>query len=196
MKTKISALMDGELDEQELREPLAALQREGEAFEAWRVYHLISDAMRSGGVLSPGFTQRVAQRLAGEPTVLAPGRLKSEPRPVAWFAMSAAASLAAVALVGWIAFAPGLAPAPQPLAGTPPAAPVAATAAAPQSAQAPAIAAAQPEAGSKLPALVPPPSAAIDYLLAHQSTAPGVALQGIAPYVRTVSEQSRAGARR
>jgi negative regulator of sigma E activity len=36
MKSRISALMDGELDANELDEPLRALRDEGEAREAWR----------------------------------------------------------------------------------------------------------------------------------------------------------------
>jgi hypothetical protein len=75
---------------------------------------------------------------------------------------AAAASLAAVALVAWLAFAP------QPQV---PAAP---------------LAQAKPEA----PAIVPMPTAANDYLLAHQGFSPRVSLQGMAPYVRTVSEQT------
>jgi hypothetical protein len=36
---------------------------------------------------------------------------------------------------------------------------------------------------------VPLPSAANDYLLAHQGFSPRVSLQGMAPYVRTVSDE-------
>jgi hypothetical protein len=38
------------------------------------------------------------------------------------------------------------------------------------------------------PAAVPLPSATNDYLLAHQIFSPHGSLQGMAPYVRTVSE--------
>jgi hypothetical protein len=81
-----------------------------------------------------------------------------------WYAL--AASVAAVALVGWLAFAPQQSPV----------APVAQQ-------QAPAAVA------KTKPALVPLPSGANDYLLAHQAYSPRVSLQGMAPYVRTVSEQ-------
>ena len=64
--------------------------------------------MRQSRVLSEGFGARVAERLAAEPTVLAPRSrvpgFHGESRK--WFALSAAASVAAVALVGWLAFAP------------------------------------------------------------------------------------------
>jgi sigma-E factor negative regulatory protein RseA len=162
MKDRISQLMDGELDERGAAEQIAACGRGGEALETWRTYHLISDAMRDTRVLSAGFSLRIAERLAAEPTVLAPQRARPESRT--WFALSAAASFAAVALVGWLAFAPQPEVAPMAQAPKPPA-----------EAQAQVIA----------------PSAANDYLLAHQGFSPRVSFQGMAPYVRTVSEQGR-----
>ena len=102
MNEKISALMDGELDEHAAAAALDAMRGEGKALDAWRTYHLISDAMRDTRLLSPGFAARVAQRLASEPTVLAPRKKQ----PVQRFALAAAAGVAGVAFVGWMAFAP------------------------------------------------------------------------------------------
>ena len=163
MKERLSELMDGELDDRSAAAVLEALGRDREARQAWGSYHMIGDSMRGGRLLSEGFAARLSARLAAEPTVLAPRALPAESRK--WFALSAAASLAAVALVGWMAFAPqpGVAPAATP------------------------VAKAQPEAK---PNIVPLPTAANDYLLAHQGFSPRVSLQGMAPYVRTVSEQA------
>jgi len=162
---RLSALMDGELDDKSAAEVLQALGSDREAVDAWRTYQLISDAMRQSRVLSEGFTTRVSARLAAEPTVLAPRAavpmLQRESRR--WVALSAAASLAAVALVGWLAFAPP-----------------------PQVAQP----VAQAPLAEPKPNLVPLPSQANDYLLAHQGFSPRNSLQGMAPYVRTVSEQT------
>lgn len=170
MKSRISELMDGELDGDQTGALLAALREEGEAREAWRAYHLISDALRDTRMLSPGFAARVAARLAEEPTVLALA-LQPARRRARWLALKAVASVAAVALVGWLAFFPQ--PGPQvPVAEAPRAA---------------AVAAAEP-------VRVPPPAAADDYLLAHQRYSPRNSLQGMAPYVRTVSGE--AGARK
>jgi sigma-E factor negative regulatory protein RseA len=160
MKEKISQLMDGELDRNEADAALRTLRGDPEALEAWRTYHVISDAMRDTPLLSAGFSARLAARLAGEPTVLSPARRIPAPQ-VAW---AAAASVAAVALVGWLALAPQHDPA------------------SPQVAQA--TAAVAPPV-TKVIAL---PRAANDYLLAHQSFSPRAYLQGMAPYVRTVSE--------
>jgi sigma-E factor negative regulatory protein RseA len=163
MKDRLSALMDGELDDKSAAEVIQALGADREAVRTWRTYQLISDAMRQSRVLSEGFTARVAERLAAEPTVLAPRALPAESRR--WYALSAAASLAAVALVGWMAFGP------QPAVVAPPAP----------------VAQVQPEVA---PNIVPLPTATNDYLLAHQGFSPRVSLQGMAPYVRTVSEQT------
>jgi sigma-E factor negative regulatory protein RseA len=165
MKDRISALMDGELDERSAEETLKALGG-GEGLETWRTYHLIGDALRETAPLSAAFSERMLARIGGEPTIVAPGRIAREPRR--WVALSAAASLAAVALVGWLAFAPQQAPAPL--------------------AQAPA-ARSLGEVKPVKPALVPLPSGTNDYLLAHQGFSPRVSIQGMAPYVRTVSEQ-------
>ena len=126
--------------------------------------------MRGGPLLtqrpSDGFGARLAQRLAAEPTVLAPRRIRSgiAADSSRWFTLSAAAaSVAAVAFVGWMAFAPQ------------------------QQAPAPVVAKVQPPVEAK-PAIVPMPSSANDYLLAHQGFSPRVSLQGMAPYVLTVAE--------
>src|SRR5258708_33533294 len=80
MNDKISALMDGELDDKSTAEMIDWLGRDGDALHAWRAYHLISDAMRDSRVLSEGFTARVAARLSAEPALLAPARLQAQPR--------------------------------------------------------------------------------------------------------------------
>ncbi len=177
MKDRISQLMDGELDDRAAADAIQALSSDkagdGEARDTWRMYHLISDAMRDTPLLSAGFSARVAEKLAAEPTVLSPNRLKPQPRT--WFAMpaAAAAGLAGVALVGWLAFAP------QQPGGPAPAAQVARISSA-ASAQA-------------NPPVVPLPSSTPDYLLAHQGFSPRVSLQGMAPYARTVSDQVNEG---
>jgi sigma-E factor negative regulatory protein RseA len=159
MKEQISALMDGELEGHAADQAIDALRAGGAALETWRVYHLISDGMRDTRLLRSGFTARFAERLAAEPAVLAPGRLPGR-TPAQRFAFAAAASVAAVGLVGWLAFGPQP-QAPQPIAQVE--APIA-------------------------PITVPLTNAANDYLLAHQGFSPRVSLQGMVPYVRTVAD--------
>jgi sigma-E factor negative regulatory protein RseA len=179
MKAKISALMDGELDAHELGEPMSALGEDADAFETWRTYHLISDALQGRALLTNDCLRHVVARLAEEPILVGP--LPTDvvrPERARWFVPSAlAASLAAVALVGWMAFAP-----PQ---KAPPLAPVAR---APQLAP---VAAARP--APKAPARVPMTAATRDYLIAHQVFSPRSTLLGMAPYVRSVSAESAPG---
>ena len=165
MDDRISQLMDGELDDREAGRLIGALGAGGEARDAWRMYHLIGDAMRDTRVLSAGFAARVTGKIALEPTVLAPKALPSE-RPRNWFAVPAAiaAGVAGVSVVGWLALAP-VAQAPQ--------APVAQLQ--PQAAPTPQI---------------PLPSATADYLLAHQGFSPRSSLQGMSAYARTVSAEA------
>ncbi len=160
--------MDEELGDAEADGCLARLAEDGALRETWRVYHLIGDTLRgqAGHGLSPAF----AQRLADEPTVLAPRRAMRPAARSTWYALSAAASVAAVALVGWMAL-PLLAP-PAPIAKAP---------------AAPALAAAVLP-----PAVIPPARGVNDYVLAHQRFSPSSAMGGIAPYVRTVSESREA----
>ena len=63
---------------------------------------MIGDALRGEYLLFRDFSQRVTHPLAQEPTVLAPRR--SAVRGITAYALSAAASLSAIALLGWIAF--------------------------------------------------------------------------------------------
>lgn len=163
MKDRISEFMDGELDDRSAADVINAVGRDEQARDAWRTYHLIGDALRDSRLLSPGFSARVAHALQAEPTVLAPRRLQPQPRT--WYAL--AAGVAGIGLVGWLAFAPQ------------------------QTAVAPVAQERPPAVAQAKPNIVPLPSGANDYLLAHQAFSPRVSLQGMAPYVRTVSEQGR-----
>ncbi len=170
---KISVLMDGELDEHQARAQLARLKQDEDLARCWQTFHLIGDTLRGERTLSHGFEQRLTARLAGEPTVLAPRHWTAK-RAVA-YALSAAASLSAVALVGWVAFVnnplalqPELAKAPN----TPTAAPA-----------------------SLQLASVPSDGQMKEYLIAHQEFSPSTAIQGLAPYIRGVSGTKQLQAR-
>jgi sigma-E factor negative regulatory protein RseA len=170
---KISVLMDGELDEHESRAQIKRLKDAPEFTRGWHTYHLIGDAMRGERPLSAGFNERLAARMAAEPTVLSPQRRPK--RHAAAYALSAAASISAVALVGWVAFV------------NYPQAPVA------QVAQVPVVA--PPAVTVSPPAASPQPQLASvssegkmnEYLMAHQEFSPSTAIQGLAPYIRSVS---------
>jgi sigma-E factor negative regulatory protein RseA len=168
MKERLSALVDEELGGAESERCLEQLGDDGDLRDTWRVYHLIGDALR--GQAGQGLPPSFAERLAAEPTVLAPRRAARAGQRSTWYALSAAASVAAVALVGWMAL---------PLFE--PRAPIA------SSQPAPALAAV-----ALPPAVVPAAQGVNDYLLAHQRFSPSSVMGGMAPYVRAVSEAREA----
>ena len=186
MKSKLSALIDGELERHEAAAPLDALRTDGDVRDAWRNYHLIGDAMRDTRMLSDGFAGRVAAKLAEEATVIAPVRLAAAPERPRWRLLSAAASVAAVAMVSsvWFMLQDSAGPAPQVAQAPLRTAPAKGAQVAPLAAQVP---------GAAPAARVPPPDSANDYLYAHQGYSPRNALQGAAPYVRMVSGEAGPG---
>jgi len=163
---RISQWMDGELSGHETRELLTRVKQDAELHHSWGVFHLIGDVMRGERALSQDFEQRVAARLAGEPAVLVPRHpLVSR---FSTYALSAAASVSAVALVAWLAFFNNpLAPQPD-LAQAPSNPPAAAV-------------------PSEQMASVPSDGKMNEYLIAHQEFSPSTDIQGLAPYIRGVS---------
>ncbi len=183
---KVSALMDGELSDGEAKGQIARLREAADLQHSWDSYHLIGDTLRGDTPLSADFNRRMAERLAQEPTVLAPQRQTAAPaRKLYTYAVSAAASVAGVVMVAWVVMSTGGAPTATPQPELAKAVAPATVATAPATALAPtapaALAAAQPD-GS-----VPNEGQSNEYLLAHQGISPSTAIQGLAPYVRTVS---------
>ena len=171
----ISALMDGELDDAEAQRQIGRLKVDEQSRERWDEFHLIGDALRREPLLSSGFAESFSKRLADEPTVLAPRRITRKARRVTTYALSAAASVSAAALVAWVALSPTTSP-PQLAAGTAP----------------------TNVSGSIEPVVHQLPSVPSDgrmneYLLAHEGFSPSTALQGLAPYIRTVSRRQGDG---
>lgn len=176
---KISALMDGELDVDEAARLIAYLAQNADRRQAWDAYHVIGDAMRGecSRMMPVAFSARFSQQLALEPTVLAP---RQRTPNVQAYALAAAASVAAVAVVGWVSMTVLEQDEPQGTVARAPAATIVAAKALP-------------------PALVPAPMADAaapehmhEYMLAHQGISPSTAIQGVTPYIRTVSSAGSA----
>lgn len=173
---QISAMMDGELDETQVSRQLARLREEPSLRECWDTFHVIGDALRGEQPLSDAFTRQVVEKLASEPTVVSPRRIAS--KRTRTYALSAAASLSAIAVVGWLAFFNNpLVPEPQ-------------IATAPAQA-APGV---SPDSPPQI-ANVPSDGTMSEYLIAHQEYSPSTAIQGLAPYIRTVSGTQPAAGR-
>jgi sigma-E factor negative regulatory protein RseA len=157
MDEGISRLVDGELNDDEFENVWASLRRD-EGLSTWAGYCVIGDTLRGAGTPMAGFSRRFAARLGAEPTVLAPKPRAARPESFAW---AAAATVAAVGLVGWVAFST-LDP------------------------QATAVAKAR-EAALVRAAQVKPQFAPADFVLAHQEYSPTTQMLGVPSGVRTVS---------
>lgn len=159
MKTRISALIDGELEGHEIAETMRALKRSSELRGEWCDGQLIGAALRGESGLDVDVTAKVMSAIELEPTVMvpAPRRGLEWQRP----ALALAASVAGVALVAWLALAPGGEGAPAAvMAGA---------------RQGPLVA--QSKTTPRLQ----------EYLLAHQAYAPAGVMVGGARNIRTVA---------
>jgi len=163
---RLSALMDGELDGREAQGIIVRLKDDSELRIRWDDFHLVRDAIRGEPMLSSSFNERVSKRLAGEPTVLAPRRLLLRTRRAMTYAMSAAASVAAAALVLSVA-GQYAADKPNVAENIPPKG---------------AVDAPQAQLVS-----TPYDGRINELLLAHEVYSPSTALQGVAGYIRTVT---------
>ena len=153
---EISLLMDGELEAERIDGVCAGL-RESQCVATWVCYHVIGDALRGSCAPIAGFAARFGERLAGEPTVLAPPPRRAAPAAIA---LAIAATVAAVSVVGWVALT------------TMPTAPTA-------------LAAAKQAASVRAADARPPVDN--EYLLVHQEYSPTTAIQGVRPYLRAVA---------
>ena len=162
---QLSALMDGELEPDHADRLLRGMRDDPEAMAIWTQYHLIGDALKGEPSLVPAMSARLAAALASEPTILAPPR-SQRTRDTRRFALPIAASVAGVAVVGWLAFSTH--DESSKLAQVPP--------------QTEVVAAAGDDAVREL-------------MRVHQEFSPSTAMLGVASYIRTVGVSERAMAR-
>jgi sigma-E factor negative regulatory protein RseA len=173
---KISQLMDGELEGHDCRLQVRLLEQDAGLVERWDTYHLIRDVLRGEASASRDLALRVRERLGREPTVIAPHtRLSAR---VARYTLPMAAAIAGVTVVGWLAlnFRPAIESTGLIAAQTP--------------------AAAVAVADKPAPVPVGKANAQMnEYVFAHQEFSPTAAMQGVASYVRSVSDRDSDNAR-
>jgi len=168
MKPDISALLDDELEQGEASRTIDALRRDKELQETWNLYHLIGDTLRRTPSYSPDLSAKVMARLAEEPVLFAPSAQPK--RAPLRFALPLAAAVMGMAAVGWVALSLN-APQPAELAAKP-----------------------RSTSEQRTPVAEQSPSGALkEYLVAHQAHSPNGNIQGVAPYVRSVSEIRQGG---
>jgi len=182
MKEQLSAFIDDELQSSELQTHLARIKSDVELRRAWNIYHLIGDALR--GHISPDFASLVVARLHKEPAMLIPKRMSLAHWRLGWYALSAAAGVAAVTLVVWTA-TPLWQAETQVTASSGNVGPARSTPG--------------PVATVSVPATEVKASISEaeveNYLYAHQPYSHASAIQGVAPYARTIADERGAGSK-
>jgi len=171
MKQNISTLMDGELCAEEADTLLAKIKSHPQARQEWQTYHLIGDALRQPDYIPDYMSAAFLERLHAEPTVLAPHCQRTSKTGL--YAMSAAASIMAIAFLAWLSLSVGNVPAFQQAKESPDALRTAAF----------------PIASS-----FPANDSMEDYLLAHHEFSPSTDVRGASSYIRAVTyKQTVAG---
>lgn len=165
MTAEISSMMDGEVKHEDAHHLFVAMKTRDELAEAWQTYHLIGDCLRQTVPISQDFVLKVGERLAQEPTVLAPPRRNVPSFDHPLIGLSAAASVAIITFAGWTTYQHA-------------------------DLQSPAAAqmASSTQAG-KLAVMVQKPGPGFNpYLVAHRETSPTMGMQGVTPYIRAVAD--------
>ncbi len=176
----LSSLIDGELPAADAGSLLTLLCSDKDLRGEWAAFHVVGDALRSTEVASAhcsAFCARVANAIAGEPTVLAPRRLPRASSSLRRYFAPSLAVAASVAAIGFVAV---------PLMReTSPTTPVQQAASPP----APVALSAAETTTRRAAATVANARAMQAYLAAHRELATGAALPRATPYLRAATEQ-------
>lgn len=173
---RLSEWLDGEAGEAEGRHIVQDLVRHASQSQTCGLYWLIGDCLRGEGASArPDFTTRVMAVLEDEPAILAPAALSRPVEKLRWMPMAAAVAGFTVAV--WMGFSLWTAPMQTtPVAMVQKPASVATVAVAPTAA--PVVASSDVQAE--------PLDDERGYLMAHQASAIGTPMAGVAQYIRTV----------
>lgn len=179
MKDKLSALIDGHLEDEAINPVLDAIRTDRTLRHEWAAYCMIGDALRGDRGGCHNMVARVMDKIEAEPTLLAPkpALVQRKQSGLTRSLMPLAASLMGVAAVGWVAHTLYA-----------------------QSADAPRLAAAERAVqvakvqAARAQELVRPVGVTVqgdphrEYLFAHQTMTGGGPLSGAIQHVRTVSD--------
>lgn len=105
MKDKLSAFLDGELDDPCMRTVLDEIRCKPILRSEWEAYCLIGDVLRGDECVAGDFVDRVMAEIDSGPTLLAPAAMRPEAgKSGGWRSlMPLAASVMGVAAAGWVA---------------------------------------------------------------------------------------------
>ncbi|WP_292968104.1 sigma-E factor negative regulatory protein [Nitrosomonas sp.] len=101
MKNKVSELVDGELGDIEAGRVIDAIKDDSDLLADWKIYHAIGDSLRQSAI-SIDISERVRDRLADEPFLLAAYPHKSHQNRKQKLGSLSIAAAVAVLSVGWL----------------------------------------------------------------------------------------------
>lgn len=177
----ISALMDGEIGDEDLGAQLKQVAASEDLAGTWQAYHVIGDVLRGDKPLPGRFAGRVSDALAKEPTVLSPGSRRTfGANRMMRVALPIAASVAGVAAVAWLAVSmnAGREPGAQEVAGG-------------SGRQEVRVVDNGSGQGGVTTFEASNDARVNEYLLVHQEYSPTSAMQGVGSYIRSVSDARR-----
>lgn len=188
MKTKLSGLMDGELAEHDAQVLFAELRQDEALRSRWLEYQVIGDTLKGERNLGTELTGRVMAALDAEPTVLAPKASALHRKSLHSKVLALAATIAGVAVVGWLSLRTGQMPPAETLAQqTPAPAAVLAVNDGSSASASQAVVAAEPvrQASADMQ----------EYLIAHEAQSSVLEFRGGAENIRTVAAVGMAPAK-
>lgn len=107
MSEKLSALMDGELDQEQARTVIKSLGSDHASRDEWNLYHVIGEALRGDELgrakSQDGNVDSIFAALALEPTILAPAMIKQPVEKRTRIALAMAASVVTISAIGVVA---------------------------------------------------------------------------------------------
>lgn len=172
---QLSGWMDGEAGTADSEQIVKDLTRQAGSREACKLYWLVGDCLRGDLPRGGDLCDRVMAELETEPTVLAPAVHRSEQKRGRW--MSLAAAAAGMAVAAWMGLGLWTSPLQDGAMGL-----------------------------ARQDGIQDQPSVAVasqaenlpddrSYLMAHQASAVGVPMAGVAQYIRTVNAEQAGGVR-
>jgi len=103
MNEKLSALMDGELNEAETSNVLSQLEKDENLRATWSRYHLAASALHDDitQLSKPSLADKISKAIEGEPVIVSPGWWRQSNKKAIKLAgsLAIAASVAAIAVI-------------------------------------------------------------------------------------------------
>tara|TARA_B100000686_G_scaffold348367_1_gene439252 strand:- start:964 stop:1539 length:576 start_codon:yes stop_codon:yes gene_type:complete len=188
MEDKISALMDGELDNTDMADTISQIEEIDELRNKWKTYHLIGDALRQPLTSTLDIMPDMINKIDIEQPVLTPSLSNKENKGHAFIYAVAASIVSAVAVVIWMGGQTTMDQSFDLVAdkGITPQAKIKSRIAKSIVAPSPVLVEDEEPKGEESALHDPAPTRLNDYMFAHEEF---TSIRGVSPYMRTVASR-------